>query len=309
LINISEKVPPIKKAHIVEYIFIQCFGFIIRLLPLHLVHETGFALARLAYPLLKSRRKVALQNLRNAFPEMDAEERERIAFHSFQNISATFIELLWMQKLTKEEIKKRVCIDNIELLEQLREKKKGIVFLTAHFGSWELAIQSISVYTGAPVCTIAKPQSNALVDRLINQWRELFGLKIVSMGVSVREILRTLQQGGIVALAADQTAPKESVSVEFFGRQVPTFQGPAIFCLKTGAPIVLGCTVRQENGNYKMHLVHVPSDDLTDCIDENVLVLTQRQVRTTEEIIRHYPEQWMWMHKRWKHVPDRVGTL
>lgn len=297
---------PIKKKHVVEYALFQCLGFIIRLLPLYLVHKTGFAIARLAYPFLKSRRNVALRNLQNAFPEMYAERREQIAFHSFQNISATFIELLWLQNLTKDGIKQRVCIDNFGLLEQLLERKKGIVFLTAHFGSWELAIQAISIFTDTLVCTIAKSQSNALVDRLINRWRELFGLKIVPMGVSVREILRTLQQGGIVALAADQTAPKESVSVEFFGRRVPTFQGPAVFCLKTGAPIILGCAVRQENGNYKMHLVHVPSDDLDGSSDENILELTRRQVHMTEEIIRQYPEQWMWMHKRWKHVPDRV---
>jgi Kdo2-lipid IVA lauroyltransferase/acyltransferase len=297
---------PLKTKHIVEYALFRCLGFLIRLLPLHLVHKTGFAIGRLAFPLLKSRREVALRNLRNAFPEMDREQRKQIAFHSFQNITATFIELLWSQNLIKEIIKKRVCIDNYDLLERLKEKKKGIIFLTAHFGSWELAIQAISVYTNEPVCTIAKSQSNALVDRLINRWREMFGLKIVPMGVSVREILRTLQEGGIVALAADQTAPKESVSVEFFGRQVPTFQGPAVFCLRTGAPVVLGCTVRQENGNYIMHLVHVPSDDLIGFSDEHVVELTQRQVRMTEDIIRQYPEQWMWMHKRWKHVPDRV---
>jgi len=298
----------VKTKHVVEYIFFRWFGFVVRLLPLRLVHKTGFALARLAYPILKSRREVALRNLHNAFPEMDEQRRERIAFHSFQNISATFIELLWSQNLTKEGIKQRVYIDNFDLFEQLREKKKGIIFLTAHFGSWELASQAISVYTDAEVCTIAKPQSNALVDHLINRWRELFGLKIVPMGVSVREILWTLQQGGIVALAADQTAPKESISVNFFGRQVPTFQGPSVFCLKTGAPIVLGCTVRQETGNYKMHLEQVPSDDLVGSSDENVLELTQRQARMTEDIIRQYPEQWMWMHKRWKHVPDRVET-
>jgi KDO2-lipid IV(A) lauroyltransferase len=79
--------------------------------------------------------------------------------------------------------------------------------------------------------------------------------------------------------------------------------------LKTGAPIVLGCAVRQENGNYKMHLEHVPSDDLVGFSDKNVLELTRRQVHMTEEIIRQYPEQWMWMHKRWKHVPDRVEAL
>jgi len=301
--------PPVKIKHVIEYVLFRIMGFVIRLLPLRMVHRTGFVLARLAFPVLKSRREVALRNLRNAFPEMDPARREQIALQSFQNISATFLELLWLKKMTKEAIRKRVHIDNYELLEQLREKKKGIVFLTAHFGSWELSIQSIAVYTQTTVCTIAKPQSNPLVDRILTRWRELFGLKIVPMGVSVREILRTLQQGGIVALAADQTAPKESVSVEFFGRQVPTFQGPSVFSLKTGAPMVLGCTVRQENGEYHMHLVHVPSDDLQGCSDENIFTLTERQVRLTEEIIRQYPAQWMWMHKRWKHVPDRMEAL
>jgi Kdo2-lipid IVA lauroyltransferase/acyltransferase len=299
----------IKIKHIVEYILFRTISFLVKLLPLDLVHKTGFTLARMAYPLLKSRREVALRNLRNAFPEMNEQRREHIAYQSFQSVSATFIELLWSQNLTKEAIKQRVSIDNFDLFEQLRARKKGIVFLTAHFGSWELAVQAISVYTDATLCAIGKSQSNVFVDRHIKQWREMFGTKIVSMGVSVREILRTLQEGGVVALAADQTAPKESVSVEFFGRHVPTFQGPAVFSLKTGAPIIIGCTVRQENGNYKMHLVHVPSDDMVGFSDDLVSELTQRQVRMTEEIIRQYPEQWMWMHKRWKHVPDRVEAV
>jgi KDO2-lipid IV(A) lauroyltransferase len=298
-----------KTKHIVEYIFFRAIAFIVQLLPLYLVHKTGFALGRLAYPLLKSRRNVALQNLRHAFPEMGKSKRQQIAFRSFKSVSATFLELLWYPNFTKTGIKQRVYIENIELLKQLQEKKKGIIFLTAHYGSWELATQAITVYSDAQVCTIAKPQSNLLIDRIITRWRELFGLKIVAMGISVREILRTLQEGGIVALAADQSAPKESVTVNFFGRNVPTFQGPAIFSLKTGAPIILGCTVRQENGNYTMRFVHVPSDDLDGISDESILELTRRQVQMTEGIIRQYPEQWMWMHKRWKHVQDQAESV
>jgi KDO2-lipid IV(A) lauroyltransferase len=240
---------------------------------------------------------------------LDRQYREQITYKSFQHISATFVELLWSQNYTKERIRKRVSIDNLDVLEHLLERNKGIVFLTAHFGSWELTAQAISANVSRPVCAIAKSQSNVFVDRMINRWREMFGVKVVSMGISVREILRTLQQGGIITLVADQTAPKESVSVEFFGRQVPTFQGPAVFSLKTGAPIVFGCAVRQEDGNYIMHLVHVPSDDLDGFSDDHVRELTQRQVHATEEVIRQHPEQWMWMHKRWKHVPDRVEAV
>jgi Kdo2-lipid IVA lauroyltransferase/acyltransferase len=298
-----------KTKHIVEYILFRFATFIIQRLPLSLLHKTGSILARLVYPVLKSRRDVALQNLRYAFPELEESKRQDIAFRSFQSVSVAFLELLWYPKFTKTGIKQRVHIENIELLKQLQEKKKGIIFLTAHYGSWELASQAMTVYSDSPVFTIAKPQSNVLVDQIITRWRELFGLRIVAMGISVREILRTLQEGGIVALAADQSAPRESVAVNFFGRNVPTFQGPAIFSLKTGAPIILGCTVRQKNGNYTMRFVHVPSDDLDGVSDENILELTRRQVQLTEKIIRQCPEQWMWMHKRWKHVQDQAETL
>lgn len=299
---------PSKTKHIVEYIFFRASAFIVQRLPLHLVHKTGFALARLAYPLLKSRRNKALENLRYAFPEIDESERQQIALQSFQSVGAAFLELLWYPNFTKTGIKQRVRIENLELLQQLQEKKKGIIFLTAHYGSWELASQAITVYSDAPVCTIAKPQSNPFVDRIITRWRELFGLKIVAMGISVREILRALQEGGIIALAADQSAPKESMAVNFFGRNVPTFHGPALFSLKTGAPIILGCTVRQEDGNYTMRFVHVPSGDLEGGSDENILELTRRQVHLTELLIRQNPGQWMWMHKRWKHVQDQAET-
>jgi KDO2-lipid IV(A) lauroyltransferase len=295
-----------KPLHVVEYIFFLTAGFIIRLIPLRCVHRTGFILARIFYPFLKSRKDVALKNLRNAFPDMDESTRRQIAFRSFQNISATFAELLWHKKFTKESIKQRVQIENFELLKQLQRKNKGIIFLSSHFGSWELAAQAIAVYADSPMYVVAKQQSNLLIDRLITKWREQFGIKIILMGLGIREMLKALHQGGIIGLVADQSAPKESVAVKFFGRDVPTFEGPAVFCLKTGAPIILGCTVRQKDGNYTMRLTQVPSEDLTDDSDENILELTQRQVRMTEDIIRQYPDQWMWMHKRWKHVSDRA---
>jgi KDO2-lipid IV(A) lauroyltransferase len=295
-----------KPLHILEYVLFASAGFFIRLLPLRYVHRTGFVLARIFYPLLLSRRKVALNNLRNAFPEMNDSTRKKIAFRSFQNISATFAELLWHKNLTKETIRQRVRIENPDLIKQVQAEKKGMIFLTAHFGSWELANQAVAVYTNSNMCVVAKQQSNLLVDRLLTRWRSLFGIEVVLMGIGVRKMLEALKKGEIVGLIADQSAPKESVAVEFFGRLVPTYEGPAVFSLRTGAPLILGCTVRQEDGNYKMQLTRVPCDDLHGASDENIRELTQRQVRMTEKIIRQYPEQWMWMHKRWKHVPDRA---
>jgi KDO2-lipid IV(A) lauroyltransferase len=126
------------------------------------------------------------------------------------------------------------------------------------------------------------------------------------MGISIREILRALQNGYVVGMASDQAAAKESVAVNFFGREVPTFQGPAMFALRTHAPMMMGLAVRQMDGTYQLRFHRVPSDDLDGVTDANIKELTRRHVELTEKLIREHPEQWMWMHKRWKHVPDRI---
>ena len=129
------------------------------------------------------------------------------------------------------------------------------------------------------------------------------------MDISVRRVLKALSEGRVVGILADQTAPMESVSVEFFGRMVPTFEGPAVFSLKTGAPIVMACALRISEGKYSVEFQEIQTDDLKGFSDENVETLTQRHVSLTEEIIRKNPDQWMWMHKRWKHVPDRIKVV
>ena len=124
---------------------------------------------------------------------------------------------------------------------------------------------------------------------------------------SIREMLRLLREKQAVGIVADQTAAKESISVSFFGREVPTYEGPAMLSLKTGAPLVAGFAVRLSDGSYEARFCEVPSSDLKEYSKENVAELTRRHVAVTESVIRQHPEQWMWMHKRWKHVPSRFG--
>ena len=103
-------------------------------------------------------------------------------------------------------------------------------------------------------------------------------------------------------MLSDQSAPKESVYVKFFGRSVATFQGPAAFALKSRAPVVMLFMIRQQNGTYKLFSEEIPCSDLEEYNQENVEILTQRHVAVLEKWISQYPEQWLWMHKRWKNV-------
>ena len=176
----------------------------------------------------------------------------------------------------------------------------------AHFGNWELNALVTKSHLAVPCIAVEKVQSNPLIHKCIHEYRKKFGAIVLPMELSIREILKTLQAGGAVAMAVDQAAAKESVGVEFFGRVVPTFQGPAVFSLRTGAPILIGLAVRQADGTYRVMFHKVPSDDLDGASEKNIVELTQRHIKLTEQLIREHPEQWMWMHKRWKHVPDRV---
>lgn len=274
------------------------------MLPLRLVQWKGGFLGKITYSVFGFRRGVTLDNLRYAFPEKSDEELNRIARGVFKNVGIALFELLYFPRLTLERIREVVRFKNPEMIHEIYKKGRGIIFLAAHFGSWELLAQGIPACLGIPSLNIAKPQSNPYVDRVIHQWRTRFGNTLVAVDLSVREILKTLGSGGAVGMIADQTAAKENIWIEFFGRNVPTHQGPAVFSLKTGAPLIMLFSVRQPDGSSIILSEEVPASDLNGYTEENVIELTKRHVKITEKYIRQYPDHWMWTHKRWKHVPE-----
>jgi KDO2-lipid IV(A) lauroyltransferase len=156
---------------------------------------------------------------------------------------------------------------------------------------------------GIPVHIIVKTQANPLVDKKVNQRRTRFGNPVIPMETSLREVLKALRAGEAIGIVADQAAPMENVPIEFFGRNVPTHQGPAVLSLKVGSPLVALFSVRQADGSYEVYVREIPRRDLGGYTPENVVELTKRHTKLTEEFIRTYPDHWMWMHKRWKHVP------
>jgi KDO2-lipid IV(A) lauroyltransferase len=204
-----------------------------------------------------------------------------------------------------------VHFDKPELVREAYEEGKGLLLLTAHFGNWELLAQCIIAVFGFPVSFIVKTQSNRFIDRRVNKRRTRLGNKTIPMETSLREVLRALREGEAIGLVADQAAPKENVPVEFFGTMVPTHQGPSVFSLKMGSPIVAIFSVRKPDGSFDMLVTRVPSEDLKGYDEAKATELTRRHVKITEDIIRQFPDQWMWMHKRWKHVSpedENIGS-
>lgn len=249
------------------------------------------------------RKGVTLENLSYAFPNLGKKEIEKIAVGAFRNVGITLFELLWIPRMSKEFIKKTVYCENPELISNALSRGKGVIILTAHFGNWELCAQTIGATSGVPMLAVAKPLHNYFIDKKVIAIREMHGLSTVPMAQAAREFNRTLQEGGLIGLAGDQNAPKESVWIEWFGRKVPTHPGAAALALRNGSIILLGVAVRQPDRSYKIRFQEIMHADLNGSTPENVEELTRRHVRATEELIRAHPDHWMWMHRRWKHVP------
>lgn len=289
--------------YLLEFVFFQAAGWLLRLLPLSWVQGSARFLGRRAYGLFGFRREIVLDNLKNAFPNEPSERLDSIARSVFENVATSLFELLWFPNLTPGHISKLVDFPDEDLFRKLHSQEKGVVIVTAHIGNWEFIPTGVHVKTGIPVHSVYKPQSNRLIDRQVEHFRTMFGNSVVPMGPAVREILRALQKGDAVLVAADQSAPKESLRMEFFGRSVPVFQGPAAFSLKTGAPMMAMFAIRKSDGRYMVRSVVVPMDGLDDS-EESIRKLTERHVKVTEAVIREFPALWMWTHRRWKHADN-----
>lgn len=272
------------------------------MLPLNIARGFGSMIGMTAYFFLKSRRSIAHDNLRHAFPDKSDSELRSIAKGSFRNFGISMAELLWFPRMTDDILNATLQSVNFHKVKEATEKGKGLIVLSGHFGNWELIASGIARLSRIPFTIIVQRQSNRLIDAVINRHRCMYGNSVVPMGISVREILTTLQAGGVIAIAPDQSAPKEGVYVNFFGREVATHQGPAVFALRCRSPILMGFLVRQDNGSYRCFIEEVEFSDISGNDNAAVLELTQRHTACLEDYIRRYPDHWLWMHRRWKNI-------
>ena len=247
------------------------------------------------------RKQVVFENLRKAFPEFEEERIKKVAFSCYRNIIISFFEILYMQKMSRSEIINMLNVDNADLIIKNYQYGKGVILLSAHFGNWELIATSVSARVNIPFHVVVKHQSNPYVDRKINSIRVKWGNKIVSLGISIRNIYKELKNKNLVAMVADQRGPADGLRIKFFGKDTAVYTGPAILAIKTGAPLIYGITIRQPDYSYKVVLEKINVEDLPDDEEEKVKEICQRLAFFLEKYVRQYPEQWLWMHKIWKY--------
>ena len=285
----------------IEYILFILFSWCFRLLGLKLSRKFAAILAFVFFYFIPIRKKVVFNNLKIAFPENDIHTNKKLAFRIYQSFAITLVEILYLPYIKKVELINAVKCSNPELIIEKFKEGKGLILLSSHFGNWEFIAISVAMQVRLPFSVIVKPLRNPLVYDWMNNFRTKFGNEVVPLGISIRKIYQTLKEKKVIAMVADQRGPREGVKVDFFGKKVSVYTGPAALALKTGAPLICGIAVRDKNYKYKMVLVEISQQNLPDGEEEKILEISQRYTSYLETVIRENPEQWLWMHNRWKY--------
>lgn len=285
----------------IEYFLFIALSFFLRIIGIRLSRKFAYLLSLFFYYLLPIRKKTVFENLDIAFPNLTIKEKKNLAFKSFNSFFISMVEILLLPYLSKETVTSLVELKNSELLLQKYKEGNGLIVLAAHFGNWEYNAVSIPLQINVPVHIVVKNLRNPFVNKWMNKARTNWGNKLIPLGVSIRTTFAVLKNKEILAMIADQRGPEESIKLDFFGKKTSVFTGPAILSLKTNAPLLYLIPIRRPDYSYFAEVYEVDRNNLPDDFDQQVVVLCQRMINYLEEIIKSYPEQWLWMHRRWKH--------
>jgi Kdo2-lipid IVA lauroyltransferase/acyltransferase len=270
-------------------------------LPRRALGWLAASLASLAY-VLGVRRRVALENLREAFPDKSEAERRRIARGAYRNMALVALESLVAAHLKDRDVEEGLRISNFDALEAACRSGSGVLVATAHFGNWEV-LGSVMCRRGFAMSTVVKPLSGAFNARIIEA-RQRNGMTLIPARGALKGTLRAVRGGGIVVMLLDQVLPAEhGVFVPFFGRLASTNPALSVAALRTGAPVFVVMGEREQDRLHMSCEGPFPVPRTGDS-SADVTAHTAMITAVLERHIRAHPEQWLWMHRRWKVQPQ-----
>jgi KDO2-lipid IV(A) lauroyltransferase len=274
-----------------------------RIAPRALVLATGRLLGRLVGELDRRHLRIAVENMRRAFPDWDEARLWRTARGVYAHLGMLLLDLVWMAGRTRAEIAAIVTLEGHEHVEAARAAGRGVLFATAHIGSWELCGVAHGWLSG-PMGVVARPLDNPLLDRRITAIREMSGNQVIGKRRALGRLLERLRRGEDVALLLDQNVQEQDgIFVQFFGRPAATTTSAALLHLKTGSPIVGGWVEVLPGGRYVLRYEPLPPPEPGGSRAEQVERLTQAINHMIEGWVRRAPQQWLWIHKRWHTRP------
>jgi Kdo2-lipid IVA lauroyltransferase/acyltransferase len=278
-------------------------SWLVRPMPRRFALALGALLGRVLAALDRRHVGIAVDNLRRSFPDWSDDQLNATAGAVYRHFGRVVFDILWMQHRHPSEILALVEFDGQEHIEEPVAAGRGILYCTGHIGNWEIHAIAHAMLHG-PVSVVARPLDNPELDRRLCAFRASSGNTIIYKKKALSQILRTIRSGGSVAMLLDQNVQaKDGIFVDFFGRKAATTTAAASLALKTGCALVPVHTELLVNGRYKLSYDRPVIWASVGNRDADIHALTQELARRTEAWIRRTPEQWLWMHRRWKTRP------
>lgn len=284
------------------------------ILPRRAAVSVSTSAASLAYHLLGGLRRVAATNLNIAFPDLSDAEKERLAKGAFRNLGRILGEMSQFPKATHESLKELIDFqidpDVYEEYQQLKAEGRGVIIVSPHLGNWEVLVFGWATYD-SPMSYLARPLDNPKIEKLTVDLRTKFGNRPINKTNSAMTAARVLRHEGLLGILADVNAhPKEGVFVPFFGVPASTSAGVAIIAMRTNSAIVPMAAVWDDE---KQHYIgkHGPMIFPADTGDRqrDIIETTAAFTAEVEKLIRQDPDQWLWIHKRWKTRPPGEAEI
>jgi KDO2-lipid IV(A) lauroyltransferase len=287
-----------------EYAAAWPFITILGILPRPVARAVGIGLSYIVYILHVRLRKVGMRNLAMAFPEKTEAERARILRGEFASLGRQLAEVCHFPKYTPENVEQVVVFDGIGNYELARARGKGVLLFAGHFGGWELSSFVLSM-RGHWMHVIMRGMDNEYLGRLIEHYRTMHGNKAVDKDDFVRGLLSAMRADEVVGMLIDTNmTPPQGIFVDFFGIPACTASGLARIALKTDAAVVPTFTIWDAAlGKYRLRFDPAVELVRRGDLEADIKANTQKFTSIIEEYVRKYPEQWLWVHRRWKTRP------
>jgi KDO2-lipid IV(A) lauroyltransferase len=245
-------------------------------------------------------RRIVRRNLQFAFPDWSRKRLQRTAKHVFQNLGTTFVEICRLSSFSREDVLASVQVAGAERWRQALESRRGLIIVSAHLGNWEIGMQYAACFMQKPALGVAKKIRFQPLNQWVHNLRTRFGNTIIYKKGALPEMRQTLRRGGVVAFLVDQSRRSEGVDVNFFGHRVTATPAAAFLSIRCKAPVLPIFCIRETNGQLTIHVDAPLEIEWTGDLRSDVQTNTQLITDTVERMVRKYPEQWFWIHKRWK---------
>jgi KDO2-lipid IV(A) lauroyltransferase len=286
-------------------IAVRALNIVFNIVPISASLWLGRRLGGLVFFLNKRRRVIAYANLKAAFSkEKSPQELRKITKAVYVNMVQTFMEILSLTKVDRAYVDKYITIIDRQHMDNAVISGRGAILLTGHYGDWELSSMTSALHD-YPIMVLVREQKMKHLNELLNQLRESKGCKVIRKGIETKNILKGLKKGEVVGILSDQDAGRNGMFVNFFGRPTSTHTGAMVMAQRIGCDIIPNFIVRTRGPYHVLHL-EKPFNISPDSGEEGVRQGLQSYANVLEKYVRAHPEQWLWLHKRWKSTPVRT---